>query len=63
VLHFIIELAILKKITSEQDFNRLLKNVVSKINSLKIDLDNREISKSKALVTSCLKKYPGALPP
>jgi hypothetical protein len=47
----------IKRINSDKDFNRLLKNVISKINSLKLDLDDREISKSKILVTNCLRKY------
>ena len=49
---------ILKQINSDKTFNRLLKNVIKKINGLRIDLDDREISKSKALVTNCLRKYP-----
>lgn len=49
---------IIKQISSDKDFNRLLKNVITKINSLRIDLDDREISKSKTLVTNCLRKYP-----
>lgn len=49
---------ILKQINTDKDFNRILKNVITKINSLKIDLDDREISKSKTLATNCLSKYP-----
>lgn len=48
---------IIKQINSEKVFNRLLKNIISKINSLKVDLEDREISKSKALVTNCMNKY------
>lgn len=51
---------VIKQISSEKDLNRLLKNVINKINSLKVDLDDREISKSKTLVTNCLRKYPRA---
>ena len=50
---------VLKQINSDKTFNKLLKNVIKKINSLRIDLDDREISKSKSLVTNCLRKYPG----
>jgi len=48
----------IKQISPDKDFNRYLKNIIQKINSLKVNLDDKEISKSKTLVTNCLRKYP-----
>jgi hypothetical protein len=48
---------IINVVSDDSKFNSPLKRIVCKINSLKVDLDDREISKSKTLVKRCLNKY------
>ena len=48
---------IINIVANDSKFKPIIKRIIRKINSLKIDLDDKEISKSKSLVQRCINKY------
>lgn len=48
---------ILEKVNNEVEFKAIVENVIQKINSLNLDLESNEISKSTKLVVDCKKFY------
>jgi AIPR protein len=48
---------IIRIVNNELEFNKLLNNILRKINSLNVDLNDKELSKSKIFAKNCLDKY------
>lgn len=48
---------IIKIINNESEFFKIINNILRKINNLNVDLNNRELSKSRVFVKNCLDQY------